>query len=114
MLVRIERRQDHDFRSCSTAAYLLGSRESIDARHPNVHQNDVWLRLIDSGWHSRTVSDVPNEEDAVGAAEHHAQRGSDERVVVDNQDSYVRRPRFESLMLATEGSPTAETRARLP
>ena len=93
VLVEVERRQDHDPRRATRRA--VGGRpseparrlEPIEARHPDVHQDDVGRvapRQADGGLAVRRLGD---DLDVGLRLEDHAEPGPDQRLVVGDQDA---------------------------
>jgi hypothetical protein len=64
-----------------------GGGDPVEPRHPDVHQDDVGAVQVDGGQDAAAVVGLADDLDLRGAGQHHRQSGTDQRVVVDDEDA---------------------------
>ncbi len=85
LVVGVKRGEDHDLRRVLAPSQPFGGRESVDHRHPDVHQDDVRAGAVDERLDLAAVRGLADDLDVVGAAHHEGQAGPDQRIVVDEK-----------------------------
>ena len=87
VLVEVERGQDQDPRPLvSPVEQPPGRLETVDVRHPDVHQDHVRLRLPGREHGLEPVGSLADDLDVGLGVEDHPEPGPDEGLVVDDQD----------------------------
>ena len=64
-----------------------GGGDPVEPRHPDVHQDDIGVVQVDGGQDAVAVAGLADDLDLRGAGQHRRQSGTDQRVVVDDEDA---------------------------
>ena len=83
--VGAEGREDEDFGGIGMPADLGGGGDAVEDGHADVHQDDVGVKVADGVDCLTAVGCLADELHRRGSAEHAGQTGSDERVVVHQE-----------------------------
>ena len=67
-------------------AEQLHRGQSVNARHTQVHQDDVGMVCVNRCEDFAAVARLADDVESLRAGQHHPQTGAHERVVVHNQD----------------------------
>ncbi len=85
VLVGVEGGEQDDLRRVLSCSQSLSGGQSVELRHPDVHQYDIGPVLVDRGNDLGTVADSADDRQVVKLAEHHRQSSPHESVIVHDE-----------------------------
>ena len=87
VLVEVERRQHEDARARLGEHHLARRLDPVEHRHADVHQDDIWRELAGACHGLRAVAGLADHLDSRLRLENHPEAGTDERLIVGEQDA---------------------------